>query len=141
MIKQDLKIRLRADLIRDEGFELKPYRCTAGKLTIGCGRNLEDRGITPDEAFFLFDTDYKLVLLHAQEIFGPSFDNWSENRQLAVLNMLFNLGYSRFIKFRRMVSAMKKCEWRAAAAEAMISKWAIQVGDRAKRLAKMIEEG
>ncbi|NBW16869.1 MAG: lysozyme, partial [Caulobacteraceae bacterium] len=40
----------RAALIRQirlhEGERLKPYRCTAGKLTIGVGRNLDDRGIT-----------------------------------------------------------------------------------------------
>jgi hypothetical protein len=32
--------RIKAQLIRHEGLRLKPYRCTAGKLTIGIGRNL-----------------------------------------------------------------------------------------------------
>ena len=37
-------------LIEHEGLEQKVYRCTAGKLTIGVGRNLEDKGITEEEA-------------------------------------------------------------------------------------------
>jgi lysozyme len=34
--------RIKAQLVRHEGLRLKPYRCTAGKLTIGICRNLDD---------------------------------------------------------------------------------------------------
>lgn len=44
---------LKEELIRDEGLRLKPYRDTVGKLTIGVGRNLDDVGITKDEAMHL----------------------------------------------------------------------------------------
>ncbi|MBF0177920.1 MAG: DUF1804 family protein [Magnetococcales bacterium] len=50
---------LRKQLIRHEGMRLKPYRCTAGKLTIGVGRNLDDRSITKSEAYVLLDADIK----------------------------------------------------------------------------------
>ena len=30
-----------------EGSRSHPYRCTSGKLTIGVGRNIEDRGTKP----------------------------------------------------------------------------------------------
>ena len=33
--------RIKKQLVRHEGLRLKPYRCTAGKLTIGYGRNLD----------------------------------------------------------------------------------------------------
>jgi len=36
-------------LIVDEGLRLKPYRCTAGKLTIGVGRNLDDNWLSASE--------------------------------------------------------------------------------------------
>lgn len=39
----------RDQLIRDEGLRLFPYRCPAGKLTIGVGRNLDDNPLTADE--------------------------------------------------------------------------------------------
>ncbi len=42
--------RLRQMLIRHEGLRRKPYRDTVGKLTIGAGRNLDDVGITREEA-------------------------------------------------------------------------------------------
>ncbi len=38
--------RIKAQLVRHEGLKLKPYRCTAGKLTIGIGRNLDNCGIS-----------------------------------------------------------------------------------------------
>ncbi len=31
--------RIKAQLVRHEGLRLKPYRCTAGKLTIGFDHN------------------------------------------------------------------------------------------------------
>ncbi|MDY0127369.1 MAG: hypothetical protein RBR69_04500 [Candidatus Cloacimonadaceae bacterium] len=43
--------RIKEQLVRHEGLRLKPYRCTAGKLTIGIGRNLNDCGITQSEAY------------------------------------------------------------------------------------------
>ena len=42
-------------LILHEGLRLKPYRCTAGKLTIGVGRNLETKGLSEEEALFYLE--------------------------------------------------------------------------------------
>ena len=44
-------------IIKHEGLRLFPYRCSAGKLSIGVGRNLDDVGITRDEAEFMLDGD------------------------------------------------------------------------------------
>ncbi len=49
--------RIKAQLIRHKGLKLKPYRCTAGKLTIGVGRNLDDCGISQTEAYVLLEND------------------------------------------------------------------------------------
>jgi lysozyme len=48
---------LRDMLVQHEGLKLEPYLCPAGKLTIGIGRNLEDRGISIDEAQYLLMND------------------------------------------------------------------------------------
>lgn len=51
MNKIDKNIKTERDqLIRDEGLRLFPYRCTAGKLTVGIGRNLDNNPLTADEA-------------------------------------------------------------------------------------------
>ena len=54
---ESLLNRIKAQLVRHEGLKLKPYRCTAGKLTIGIGRNLDDRGISQKEAYAMLERD------------------------------------------------------------------------------------
>jgi lysozyme len=49
--------RIKAQLVRHEGLRIKPYRCTAGKLTIGIGRNLDDCGISQSEANIMLIND------------------------------------------------------------------------------------
>jgi len=44
-------------LKHDEGIRLFPYQCSADKLTIGYGRNLEDNGISEHEAEQMLLTD------------------------------------------------------------------------------------
>lgn len=130
---------LRADLERDEGLRLKPYKDTAGKLTIGVGRNLTDVGITHDEALLMLNRDIEHVVGDLELL--PWWPALSEPRQRAVANMAFNLGLPRFLNFQRMLGAIQAGKWKEAASEALDSTWATQVGDRAKRIAKMLEEG
>ncbi|RJE76979.1 hypothetical protein CWB96_06370 [Pseudoalteromonas citrea] len=131
---------LKAQLICHEGLLCKPYTCTAGKLTIGVGRNLEDRGITEQEAEYLLDNDIHSVLSEvANEI--PIFNNVSEVRQLVLLNMAFNLGVGGLKKFKKMLAALCVEEFNLAAQEMLNSKWAKQVGHRANELADMMAQG
>ena len=55
------KTRLTKQLIIHEGLKLEPYQCTAGKLTIGVGRNLDDVGITKEEATYMLENDIARV--------------------------------------------------------------------------------
>jgi GH24 family phage-related lysozyme (muramidase) len=76
---------------RNEGLRLKPYECSVGKLTIGYGRNIEDNGITEEEANIKFEHDLKIVADELREIF-QSFDDLSYNRKKCLMDMCFNLG-------------------------------------------------
>lgn len=131
---------LRADLVRDEGIRLKPYRCTAGKLTIGVGRNLDDVGISEDEAYLLLDHDIAACVADLDRAL-PWWGTLSEARQRALLNMRFNLGLSRLLGFKQMLTALQQGDYQTAAAQALDSQWAKQVGDRAQRIAALIREG
>ena len=51
-------------LKRHEGKRLFPYHCTANKLTIAYGRNLDDVGVTEEEAELMLVNDVKLSLIH-----------------------------------------------------------------------------
>ena len=130
----------RADIIRDEGLELKLYKCTAGKWSIGVGRNLEDRGITREEAMFLLDGDLLIAEADAKALF-PAFDGISDARKAVLVNMALNLGKSRLAGFKRFRAAVADGDFEVAAAEMLNSQWAGQVGQRARRLSAKMKEG
>jgi len=122
---------------RHEGLRLKPYYCTAGKLTIGYGRNLEDVGITAHEAAFLLTGDLMRCeddCLHA----FPWFADLSEPRQHVMLNMCFNLGLAGLKKFAKFLTAVELGNYDTAADEMLDSLWAKQVKSRALELAQMM---
>lgn len=125
---------------RHKGFKSKPHRCTTGKLTIGYGRDLDDLGITRSEASLLLAGDIVEAEQDARAIF-LDFHNFAGNRQAALIDMIFNLGRTRFVKFKRMVKAINRNDWELAAVEALGIKWAGQVGDHAGEIAEMLRHG
>ncbi len=126
-------------LIADEGLRLKPYRCTAGKLTIGIGRNLDDRGITEEEARFILSTDIAEARAFAKECF-PKFQIYGDARQAAIISLIFNLGKSGFLRFRGMLDAIRREDWTEAASEAADSLWFRQVKKRGPRIIEMLAD-
>jgi lysozyme len=128
------------ELKRDEGLRLKPYHCSAGKLSIGYGRNLEDVGVTVGEAEAMLRTD----ILRAEAELDRAYPWWrrmSAPRQRAIANMCFNMGLARLAGFKKMLAALECGDYAAAAVEAKDSQWYRQVGDRADRIVKLIAEG
>jgi lysozyme len=125
-------------LFVDEGLKLKPYRCTAGKLTIGYGHNLDDLGISTQIADALLQEDLSIALLSCKKIFGDTFDQWSENRKLGWINLAFNLGYSALSKFKNTIRAAHVGDWVAVEHGLKNSLWFKQVGKRAERVISMV---
>ncbi len=128
------------DLIKKhEGLRLKPYRCTADKLTIGYGRNLEDVGISKDEAEILLHHDIQKVIKQLSTI--PWFNKLSDVRKSVLIDMCFNLGFEGLMKFRRTLALIESQLYVQAAEEMLDSRWADQVGSRAQTLSKMMKTG
>ncbi len=120
------------------GLRLKPYLCTAGKTSIGFGRNLDDNGISLEEAEVMLANDLK----PAEEMLANKMDHWdalSEVRQAVLINMVFNLGWPRFSKFKKCIAAVNDGYFDRAAAEMLDSRWARQVGNRAIELSEMMK--
>ena len=132
--------RLADALYRHEAFRQKPYRCSTGKLTIGIGRNLDDKGISLSEAKFLLANDIHETIEWLRKLYWW-FDELDDVRQEVVVNMGFNLGQTRFAGFKRMINAISESNFTRAAAEMLDSKWARQVGHRAQELARMMASG
>lgn len=131
---------MRAELIRDEGVKLKPYRDTVGKLTIGVGRNLDDVGISEAEAANLLDGDIERTA-RALDKALPWWRNLDDVRQRVVLNMAFNMGINSLRRFKNTLAAIQAGKYEDAATGMLASKWAQQVGQRAQRLASMMRKG
>lgn len=124
-----------------EGLRLKPYRCTAGKLTVGYGRNLEDVGISRAEADMMFERDFAQAEAEARQLcrtYKVNYEDLIEQRFYVLTDMIFNMGYDRVSKFKKMLTAFSKGDYDTAANEMLDSTWAIQVGNRAQQLALLM---
>lgn len=130
---------LRMELIRDEGLRLKPYHCTAGKLTIGVGRNIEDIGITKEEALYMLDSDISRICQELDKAL-PWWRTLSDTRRRVLVNMGF-MGVPRLLGFVKALAAMKSGDYEEAAEQMHESRWAGQVGQRATRLCEMMRHG
>ncbi len=134
------KEKLQEILIRHEGIRLKSYICPAGKVTIGVGRNIQDVGISRDEAIIMLDNDIKRCYTQLSDRY-PWFYPLDSVRQEVLVNMVFNMGIGAFSKFHNLIAFMSSERYMQAAIEMIDSKWAEQVGSRAKELAEMMRTG
>lgn len=135
-----------ASLKRHEGFRSKPYRCTAGKLTIGYGLNLEE-GITETEAAFLLGSRVEQAEKDAKT-FLPEFNALNEVRQGALINFAYNLGLTKMLTFKRFRKNLQRAietnevaDWHKCADELLDSRWAAQVGYRSGEIATAFATG
>lgn len=126
-------------LKKHEGLRLKPYRCTAGKLTIGYGRNLDDNGISQTEAEQMLANDIQTCYLECSKF--PFWNKLNEARKAVIIDMCFNLGISRLKQFRKMLAALEKGDYKSASKEMLDSNWARQVKSRSTELSKIMETG
>lgn len=141
-------------LMLHEGCVDHVYTCPAGFKTIGIGRNLETNPltakekevvkdlnkITVEQAIYLLKNDVKRC---TKDLIGnvSFFYQLDDERQYALLDMCFNMGIKRLLGFKRMLNAMLIGDYRGAAKECLMSKYAKDVGKRAQRIAKLIERG
>jgi lysozyme len=96
------------------------YEDTAGKRSIGRGRNLDDVGISHDELLLMYSNDkaraVKTIMAY------PWFPQLSQARQAACIDLAFNLGATKLRGFVRFASAMQAGNFELAAAELKDSK-------------------
>ncbi len=131
------RLKLEAQLRRDEGVVRTAYPDSLGVPTIGVGHNLS----TPisDEAIDqILNDDIAATESQLLSVL-PWASQLSPARYGALLNMAFNLGVAGLLEFRRMLAALERQDWTTAARELLDSTYARQVGTRADRLARQLE--
>ena len=128
---------LKEQLIRHEGLRLTVYDCPAGYKTIGVGRNIEQKGITEEEAVYLLDNDIEYFTEQLEDnLIG--FQELPEDKKAVLVNMAFNLGVNGLLKFKNMLAAITEERWEDASSEMLNSRWADQVGNRAIELSEIM---
>jgi lysozyme len=141
-------------ITKHEGRKNKPYKCPAGKNTIGVGWNFDANPLPQHIADYLKENgkitdamiDYLLrisitnAVLDCEKIF-PEFNNFTDNRRMALIDFVFQLGAGGARKFVHAIAAINTGRWEDAAKEMLDSRWAKQVPKRAKEVIELIEEG
>ena len=146
-----LEEQLFNELTQDEG--VRPYLYNdltgkrleilpgGGKATIGIGRNLSDVPLSEKIIKQIFLEDVERATADAIELV-PGLKKLSQNRQAAIINLSFNLGYVRLKRFKDTLSAINSGNWTAAAQGLQNSLWAKQVQkSRSTRIIKQVREG
>ena len=131
--------KLKKMLIEHEGIKYAPYKCTAGKTTIGIGHNLDDKGISKAVVDLLYNEDVAEVESDLKAIFDD-FYTLPEQIQLVLADMRFQLGGKGFRSFKKMITAVKERNWAVMFSQMKNSDWHRQTPNRANDLMKMVLE-
>lgn len=129
-----------------EGRRVDAYIDSRGIPTIGVGFNLRrpdarekisydavcrrEVSLTDAQIDALLDADIAAAKVGARGcVLG--FGTLPPQAQMVIIDMVFNLGVGGFSAFRKMIAAVERGDWSAAAAEMRDSVWYHQVGRRA----------
>ncbi len=116
----------------DDGYHV-PYQDSLGIWTVGYGRNIQTAKFTELEATRWLHEDYTRAATLAEQI--PEFKALSRNRKRVLIAMVYQLGLTGVMQFRKMRMAIRHGNWNTAGQEMLKSKWASQTPARAKRMA------
>ena len=137
------KDKLMKELIADEGFEYEIYLDHLYHPTFGVGHLITEKDeeyeqevgtpVSEQRIRECLDNDMDIVCQEL-DMNEPWWRGLDDNRKRILANMCFNLGYPRLSRFKKFLHALHLQNFEEAALEMMDSKWATQVGDRAKKL-------
>jgi lysozyme len=134
--------RIKRDIILSEGIRQTAYKDTLNNWTIGVGHLIK----IPDEEYLI---DKELTSLEVDQIFitdlnqaiddARKFVNDNDIHEEAfeiVIDMAFNLGLPKLMKFQKFRQALLAKQYKMASIEMLDSLWSRQLPNRSKRLAK-----
>ena len=130
-MEEQLINEIRDHIKEYEGFSSLVYECTAGYQTIGYGRNIEQKGISKEEAEYLLANDIAQSIKEISNIIRD-FDSLPDKAKLVLIDMTYNLGLSKLLTFENMLDAIDARDWEKAAEELLDSRYARQTKRRAR---------
>lgn len=140
-----------AQLQTDEGLRLFVYDDATGlpiragthvigNPTVGIGRNLSGKGITTAEAVALCLND----IAAACTALTASYPWWtalSAGRQMALVDLYFNMGGAGLATFHDFLACMESGDFQGAVGQLQSSRWWGEVSTRGPRIAAQILAG
>ncbi|MBS0876524.1 MULTISPECIES: glycoside hydrolase family protein [unclassified Tatumella] len=146
----------------DEGMKLTMYKDTLGYWTIGIGHlisknsdknyniglldklfNRSTNGIiSTEECKKLFNQDLTTLYYNIKSSsLNSLYQSLDSNRQMALVNMCFQMGVSGVSQFHNALAAMKIQDWNTVAKELKDSTWYRQTPNRAKKMINIFLTG
>ena len=144
-MNQKLKEKIFEQLKIDEGVVNKIYADHLGYLTFGIGHLITENDpeynmpvgteVSEERVKECFEHDVILAMYDCQAVFTiKHWEDFPDEVKEICINMMFNLGRTRFSKFKKTIKHLKEHNFTSAADEAQDSLWYTQVGKRAERL-------
>ena len=127
---------------KHEGYRDTIYTDSLGYSTIGYGHLVIEDGFIPgiqyskNELEQVFEKDFATAVQSANKLVGD-FDICEEAFGV-VVEMCFQLGFTRVSKFKFFLSALKRQDYERAAEEMLLSKWHEQTPERCQTLANIM---
>lgn len=146
-INASLIDKITEDLIKHEGIIFSIYLDTEGLHTVGVGHLIKlgdeefkkpvGTEVSKERVLELLKQDLAIAIRDVEDVF-PAVNTYPDDVQRVLVNMMFNLGRPRFMKFQNMIGAVRNGDWNKAADEMVDSKWYRQVKGRAKELEELM---
>ena len=122
---------LQQRLEQAEGRVKFAYQDSLGYWTIGIGRLVDKRkggGLSDDEIDYLLANDIKKRTLECKQLFRD-FDSFPQSIQEALIEMMFNIGFSNISSYHTFISQVNAKDWKGVQANIRSwNKWITQVG-------------
>ena len=138
--------KLKKQIIANEGMRKTAYKDTLNNWTIGVGHLIKipdeeyllDKELTDLEVDQILTTDLNQAIDDARKFIDQ--DSIPEEAFHVVVDMAFNLGLPKLMRFQNFQQALKENDYSKASREMLDSLWAKQLPNRSKRLAKQMRE-
>lgn len=145
----------------DEGLRYKVYTDTVGKATVGIGFNMDSSSakglwlranigesfsavysgqssLSTNSIVSLFNTCIDGCRVDLESIFND-FETYPEHAQLALINLMFNMGKSVFTGFHTTINLLKAKDFNGASDHLAGTGWASQLPVRSARVRKLLK--
>lgn len=128
----------------EEGWRAQPYddatgrpvRAPQGKITIGYGFNLADRGLPLEIGEAWLKLNISQTIEEAETL--AAYNHLSDTRKMVLIDMIYNMGFRAVSGFKLFLQALGRGDWATAAKEIENSAYFQQVPTRAGRKIEMI---